>query len=114
MGDQRVPAIDGLEQHEIGHVRHASGARLAQPRRKRLRALSQHADQLGHQICQNDGRGYPQAGRDEPVIQLHAPVRLDLDDPGQPQARIAREFFRLEQVPEPQSPNAEFRGHRTV
>ena len=31
-----------------------------------------------------------------------------------PRQRIAREFLRLEQVAEPQSPDAELRGDRTV
>jgi hypothetical protein len=111
---QRLPAVDRLQQQEVGDVRHASRTRLTQPRGQSLGPLTEHADQFGSEVAQQRAGGGTQARRYIALVQQHPAVCLDFDDPCQADAGVAGHLAAFEQVAQPKSAYAQFRRHRAV
>ena len=103
-----LPAVDRLQQQEVGDLRDTRLARRGHPRGQRLAALVQHPRQLGDQAGQRRGGGTHQRRRDPSLIQDDAAIGGDLGHPRQADAQIAGALVGLQQVAQAQPADLQF------
>jgi len=112
--EQRLPAIQRLQQHELRDIGDAAAAGLRQPRRVAFAALLHHAQQFGDEVHQRRRGGEPQHGGHEAFVHHDAPIRLHLGDPRERQAGEAGAFLSLQQKAQAWPGHLELGGERAV
>ncbi len=98
MGHQRMPSVNGLQEHEVGDVRNPACTRLAEPSGQGLRPLAQHAYQLSDQIGQYGGSRDSQTGWDIAIIQVNTAIGMNFGDACNAEAGEAGPILSLEHV----------------